>query len=75
MDDVATLPGFSRKFQQIRYGLRGQIPDGLLFRVSDISANDADSFRLQDRFLNELAASMSPTILSRYFGRAARPAA
>jgi Protein of unknown function (DUF3485) len=53
----------------VRYGLRGQIPDGLLFRVSSINTDSAASFRLQERFLSDLAGSMNPEILSRYFGK------
>jgi EpsI family protein len=37
LDEVATLPGLGRKLQQIRFGLNGQIPDGMLVRVSSIS--------------------------------------
>jgi EpsI family protein len=69
LDETATLPGFSRKYEQVRYGLRGQIPDGLLFRVSSINTDSAASFRLQERFLSDLAGSMNPEILSRYFGK------
>lgn len=69
LDETATLPGISRKYEQIRYGLRGQIPDGLLFRVSSIHSDEAESFRLQSKFLNDLAASMNPQIVSRYFGK------
>lgn len=68
LDETATLPGFSRKYEQLRYGLRGQIPDGLLFRVSSIGNDDADSFKLQETFLNDLAAAMEPSVLNRYFG-------
>lgn len=68
LDETATLPGFSRKYEQLRFGLQGQIPDGLLFRVSSINSSEAESFKLQDQFLNDLAASMEPSILKRYFG-------
>lgn len=68
MDETATLPGLTRKYEQIRYGLKGQIPDGLLFRVSSIGASETESFTLQNQFLNDLAGSMQPTILTRYFG-------
>lgn len=69
LDETATLPGVNRKLAQLRYGLRGEIPDGLLFRVSSIGNNDDENFKLQNRFLNELAASMNPAILPRYFGK------
>ena len=68
MDETATLPGLTRKYEQIRYGLSGQIPDGMLFRVSSIGASETQSFTLQNQFLNDLAGSMQPTILTRYFG-------
>jgi EpsI family protein len=68
LDDTATLPGIGRKLEQIRYGLKGQIPDGMLFRVSSIGMSEAQSFNLQDRFLNDLASTMDPSIRQRYFG-------
>jgi EpsI family protein len=45
---------------RVSLGLRGYIPDGLLFRVSEINADAAASFALQDRFLREFLAQMSP---------------
>lgn len=69
LDETATLPGFSRKYEQMRYGLRGEIPDGLLFRVSSIGPDDSKNFELQDNFLNELAAAMNPAVTARYFGK------
>ena len=68
LDETATLPGLDRKIAQMRYGLQNKIPDGLLFRVSTIGLEPNDSFRLQQQFLTELAQSMSPTFVSRYFG-------
>jgi EpsI family protein len=70
LDEVATLPGLGRKLQQIRYGLNGQIPDGMLVRVSTISNANADSFALQQRFLNQLYAVVPSEVRARYFGRA-----
>jgi EpsI family protein len=69
LNETATLPGLGRKFEQLRYGLRGQIPDGMLFRVSSIGRDETESFRLQDKFLSDLASNMEPSILGRYFGQ------
>lgn len=69
IDDTATLPGLSRKLTQMRYGLRGEIPDGLLFRVSSFAANDEQSYELQSQFLNDLSKNMSAALVSRYFGK------
>lgn len=50
--------GRETKLEQLRYGLRGQIPDGLLFRVSSISADAYQGYELQNIFLNEVIAAM-----------------
>jgi EpsI family protein len=34
--DIAVLPGLGRKLAQLRYGLTGKIPDGILVRVSSL---------------------------------------
>jgi EpsI family protein len=68
LDETSTLPGLSRKMAQIRYGLNNKIPDGLLFRVSTVGLNQDASFVLQQQFLSDLSQSMSPTVVSRYFG-------
>lgn len=41
---------------RVALGLRGFIPDGLLFRVSEINPDAAASFELQDRFVREFIA-------------------
>jgi len=69
MDETATLPGLTRKYEQIRYGLKGQIPDGMLFRVSSIGGSEAESLKLQNQFLNDLSRNMSATLVPRYFGK------
>ena len=68
LDEAATLPGFGRKLQQIRYGLQGQIPDGMLVRVSSISNATEEAFAMQQRFLEQLYAAVPAAVRSRYFG-------
>ena len=68
LDQVATLPGLGRKLQQLRYGLKGQIADGMLVRVSNIGADNERSFGLHDDFMRQLREAMSPAIRARYFG-------
>ena len=70
LDEAATLPGFGRKLQQIRYGLRGQIPDGMLVRVSSISPVLDEAFTVQQRFLEQLHAAVPVAVRTRYFGAA-----
>lgn len=68
LDEAATLPGFGRKIQQIRYGLRGEIPDGMLVRISSIGNNEAAAYVLQQGFLEQMYAAMRADIRGRYFG-------
>jgi EpsI family protein len=68
LDESATLPGLGRKLEQIKYGLRGQIPDGMLVRVSTISPSMEDSFKLQQRFLEQMFTAVPESVRTRYFG-------
>lgn len=68
LNQEAVLPGLSRKLSQIRFGLSGLIPDGMLVRVSTVGLNEAESFRLQEIFLDQLYSAMSPEVRVRYFG-------
>lgn len=70
LNDRAVLPGVERKIEQIELGLRGQIPDGMLVRVSSIGGDLRREFDLQTAFVNDLAQSMPPALRTRYFGRA-----
>lgn len=42
------------KITQLKYGLKGEIPDGLVFRVSSISDSPKQAFELQHNFISEL---------------------
>lgn len=50
--------GFEQRIQQLRYGLAGEIPDGIIFRVSSIGSDDAKEHALQDSFVRDLLASV-----------------
>ena len=68
LDETATLPGLGRKLQQMRYGLRGMIVDGMIVRVSTLGLPPSAAFDLQDRFVADLAGAVAPPVRSRYFG-------
>ena len=57
--DQQSLGGWDRKFAEIRHGLRGEIVDGLLFRVSSIDRNTANAFAMQDAFIRGIVSAMS----------------
>jgi EpsI family protein len=58
--DQQSLGGWDRKIAEIRHGLRGEVVDGLLFRVSSIDRDTANGFRTQDAFIRALVSAMSP---------------
>ena len=58
--DQQSLGGWQRKMAEIRHGLRGEIVDGLLFRVSSIDRDSADAFKVQDAFVRDIVGAMTP---------------
>ena len=64
----ASLPGVQRKLDQLRMGLSGVVPDGMLVRVSSIDASDADAFLVHAEFIQQLARALSGSVTPRVFG-------
>ncbi len=52
-DKVATS-ALGTKMIALSYGLRGQIPDGIIFRVSSLGSDDAAAFSAQQVFVQDL---------------------
>jgi len=69
--DAVAVNGLKWKLQQLKYGLTGKIPDGLLFRVSSIDADDARAYQVQDEFTRDLIKAMSPSGRERIIGHPA----
>jgi EpsI family protein len=70
LDRQAVLPGFQRKLTQLQYGLRGDIPDGMLVRVSTLEpGSPMVGFDAQAGFLKDLFEAVDPRVRQRYFGR------
>jgi EpsI family protein len=66
-DEVVTS-GTQQKLAQLRYGLRGEIPDGMLVRVSSIGNDATAAYALQSGFVNDLVRSVEPAARSRVVG-------
>jgi EpsI family protein len=49
---------FDKRVAQIRLGLTGQIPDGLLFRVSSIDNDTARAFAMQQKFAADMMGAV-----------------
>lgn len=66
--ETAALPGLSRKLAQLRYGLTGQVPDGMLVRVSSISQDTDAAYEIQDRFVEQLLEAVADDYRMRIAG-------
>ena len=66
--DKVAVSGLKWKLQQLKYGLTGKIPDGLLFRISSIQADDTKAYQIQDAFSRDMLKAMSPENRQRIIG-------
>ena len=56
------------KLQQLSYGFKGEIPDGLLFRVSSITKDRNEGYAFQQQFVQSLIAVMTTSNRTRLAG-------
>jgi EpsI family protein len=54
MGDSLTRGWFEQKAATLSYALAGKVPDGLLFRISSISNDEQNSYRIQQIFMTSL---------------------
>jgi EpsI family protein len=66
-DTVATR-GIQQKVAQLKYGFTGQVPDGMLVRVSAIDTNPDRSYSVQDAFVRSLLSSVDDDRRARLAG-------
>ncbi len=66
--DRAVASRFEHRLAEIRLGLTGQVPYGLLFRVSSIDADSDRAYRAHERFAGELLTAVSATDRGRLSG-------
>ena len=66
--DKAVRNKLQKRLVDLRYGLTGQIPDGMLFRVSSIDENQARANQMQDQFVNQLLQAIPPADRKRLSG-------
>lgn len=72
-DKVEISRGLKWKLSQLKYGLTGKIPDGLLFRISSIEADDTAAYRNQDDFSRALLGALTPEGRERIIGHPTPP--
>lgn len=57
----STVSGnLGQRLIQLQYGINGEIPDGLIFRVSSLETDPEAAFRLHDRFVTALFSALDP---------------
>jgi len=67
--DEATYVGIRQKLVQLKYGLTGRIPDGMLVRVSSIDRDAAAAYGLQESFIARMLAAVDAKDRIRLSGR------
>jgi EpsI family protein len=67
MGEYVVLGRLERLIAQVRYGLAGEMPDGMLVRVSTVDADPKTGFAAQDDFMRALLAAL-PAQTQRRFG-------
>ena len=66
--DKAVQSTTQKKLVDLRYGLTGRIPDGMLFRVSSIDADQPRAYQMQNQFTNQLLQAVEPADRKRLSG-------
>jgi EpsI family protein len=66
--DKATKPGMEQRLEQLRYGLSGTVPDGMLVRVSSIDTDLPGAYKMQDAFVNEMLRSLPAAARTKLVG-------
>ncbi len=64
----AVFPGIEEKLQQLRYGLSGSVPDGMLVRVSSIDSDKVKAYQLQTIFIQDLLSTVDVKGRTRLIG-------
>lgn len=57
--DYVLASGSGQQLARVRHGLRGWVPDGVLFRVSSIGSDTEAAYGLQDQFISELLEALN----------------
>lgn len=72
--DTAVGGKFERRLVEIRLGLTGQVPDGLLFRVSSIDPVSRRAFQVHQDFVAAMLSAVTPAARLRLSGLGPREA-
>lgn len=68
-DKVIKSSGIQKKLVEMSYGLSGNIPDGMLIRVSSIDSDNVRAYEMHDRFSNQMLEALAPEARVRLAGK------
>ena len=60
MGDRVVRSAWDKRVVELRFGLTGQVPEGLLFRMSSIERDAVVAYRVHEAFANDLLSSLTP---------------
>jgi len=66
--DQAVQGTTQKRLVDLRYGLTGRIPDGLIFRVSSIDGNQPRAYEAHEKFTEQLLQAVTPEQRKRLSG-------
>ncbi|QBI03015.1 exosortase-associated protein EpsI, B-type [Pseudoduganella albidiflava] len=66
--DKVTRPGLEQKMQQLKYGLSGSVPDGMLVRVSNIATDTSAAYAVQQKFVGDMLSALDKAGRKRMIG-------
>jgi len=66
--DAAVTGLVGQRLVQLKFGLTGDVPDGLIFRVSSLGRDAQREFDLQDRFVKDLVGVLNDEQTARLVG-------
>ena len=66
--DQVAMGTTQRKLVELRLGLTGRIPDGMLFRISSIDPDAPRAYQAQAQFVNQLLQAVPPADRQRLSG-------
>jgi EpsI family protein len=72
--DRVIVTGIQKKLVEMRYGFAGQIPDGMLVRVSSVDKDTERAYRMQGIFAERMLGAVAAADLPRLIGKVEAPA-
>lgn len=66
--DHVTKGGIDKKLTEMHYAVQGQIPDGMLLRVSSIDADTSNAHSVQNQFATAMVVAIASAHRNRFAG-------